>query len=280
MFASEPYEQELSSALVNHILVLRNYYTDAHLTFDASGNLTSNGTPGFGPGEGRIDVKSVQLKPGRLTLTGVRVFDVLDSGSREWQVAPTATTVAVEISLPAEEDPKAAAPRLIQTVFLKKSEVAEAGCSEKEKQEFVEDMLNRVNHTTKKDTPVLPDATSLSELRQDCLPGGDRAYRVGRGVKPPHARYTPDPKYSDGARKAKLQGTSVLLAIVTPQGSTTAIGITRSLGGGLDDKMSRFGYQLDQRAAEAVSQWKFDPATFQGQPVAVAINVEVNFKLY
>jgi len=45
--------------------------------------------------------------------------------------------------------------------------------------------------------------------------------------------------------------------------------VTRSLGLGLDEK-----------AIEAVKQWKFEPAMKDGKPVAVQINVEVSFRLY
>jgi TonB family protein len=37
---------------------------------------------------------------------------------------------------------------------------------------------------------------------------------------------------------------------------------------------------LDEKALEAVRQWRFDPATQDGQPVAVLVNIEVNFRLY
>jgi TonB family protein len=37
---------------------------------------------------------------------------------------------------------------------------------------------------------------------------------------------------------------------------------------------------LDQKAIEAVQQWRFQPATKDGRPVAVQISVEVSFKLY
>ena len=40
------------------------------------------------------------------------------------------------------------------------------------------------------------------------------------------------------------------------------------------------GMGLDQKAIEAVRNWKFEPAMKDGQPVAVQINVEVNFRLY
>ena len=46
-------------------------------------------------------------------------------------------------------------------------------------------------------------------------------------------------------------------------------------------KLARsLGLGLDQKAIEAVRQWKFEPAMKDGHPVAVQINVEVNFRLY
>ena len=47
--------------------------------------------------------------------------------------------------------------------------------------------------------------------------------------------------------------------------------------------LSRFdGQQMNliAPAIEAVRQWKFEPAMKDGRPVAVQINVEVNFRLY
>lgn len=98
---------------------------------------------------------------------------------------------------------------------------------------------------------------------------GGGAYRVGGGVSAPRTLYAPDPEYSEEARKAKWQGTVVLWVIVGPDGRPRDIRIQRSLGMGLDEK-----------AIEAVRQWKFEPARKDGQPVAVQINVEVNFRLY
>src|SRR5579885_2990636 len=37
---------------------------------------------------------------------------------------------------------------------------------------------------------------------------------------------------------------------------------------------------LDRQALTAVSTWKFNPATKDGQPVAVKINIDVSFKLF
>ncbi len=98
---------------------------------------------------------------------------------------------------------------------------------------------------------------------------GGGVYRVGGGVSAPRVLYAPDPNYSDEARKAKYQGTVVLWVIVGPDGRVRDVRVQRTLGMGLDEK-----------AIEAVRTWKFDPAKRNGQPVAVQVNVEVNFRLY
>ena len=98
---------------------------------------------------------------------------------------------------------------------------------------------------------------------------GGGVFRVGGGVTAPRALDTPDPEYSEEARKAKYQGTCVLWLIVGPDGKPRDVKVARALGMGLDEK-----------AIEAVRNWRFEPAMKDGKPVAVQINVEVNFRLY
>jgi len=98
---------------------------------------------------------------------------------------------------------------------------------------------------------------------------GGGVFRVGGGVSAPRALNTPDPDYSEEARKAKYQGTVVLWLVVDPGGRPRDVKVARSLGMG-----------LDQKAIEAVRKWTFEPAMKDGKPVAVQINVEVNFRLY
>jgi TonB family protein len=89
------------------------------------------------------------------------------------------------------------------------------------------------------------------------------------GVTVPEAIYSPEPTFSDEARRAKEQGSVVLLVVVGKDGHAYDIRVGQSRGLGLDEK-----------AVEAVSRWRFKPATLNGQPVATQIAVEVNFHLY
>jgi TonB family protein len=95
-------------------------------------------------------------------------------------------------------------------------------------------------------------------------------YPAGKaGVTVPQVIYNPEPGFSDEARKAKQQGRVTLLVVVGKDGKTYDIRVRQSLGMGLDEK-----------AVEAVSRWRFRPATLNGQPVATQIAVEVDFRLY
>ena len=98
---------------------------------------------------------------------------------------------------------------------------------------------------------------------------GGGVFRVGGGVSAPRSIFQPDPEYSEEARKAKYQGTCVLWLVVGPDGQPARYQSGPQPGLGLDEK-----------AIEAVKQWKFEPAMKDGKPVAVQINVEVSFRLY
>jgi periplasmic protein TonB len=98
---------------------------------------------------------------------------------------------------------------------------------------------------------------------------GGGVLNVGGGVSAPKMVFAPDPDYSEEARKAKYQGTCILWLVVGPDGRPRDVKVLRTLGMGLDEK-----------ALEAVRSWKFEPAMKDGKPVAVRINVEVNFRLY
>lgn len=77
-----------------------------------------------------------------------------------------------------------------------------------------------------------------------------------------------EPEYTDEARIARHEGTVVLLIDITPDGRAQNFRLLRSLGLGLDEK-----------AVEAIRQWRFNPARKDGKKVTVVSSVEVNFRL-
>jgi TonB family protein len=98
-------------------------------------------------------------------------------------------------------------------------------------------------------------------------PGGvDRS--TGLDITLPVLVDKKEPEYSEKARKAQYQGTVTLYVDVNASGQVTNIKVNRSLGLGLDEK-----------ATEAVSQWKFKPGMQAGKPVTMQAQVAVNFRL-
>jgi TonB family protein len=77
-----------------------------------------------------------------------------------------------------------------------------------------------------------------------------------------------EPTYSEEARADHLSGSVLVSLTVGVDGIPTDIKVVKGLGEGLDEK-----------AMEAVSQWRFQAGTKNGVPVAVKAQVSVNFVL-
>jgi protein TonB len=96
--------------------------------------------------------------------------------------------------------------------------------------------------------------------------GGVR--QVGGGVSAPVVVYKVEPEFSEEARKAKLSGNVLMNLWVDARGNVVRARVLRGLGLGLDEK-----------AIEAVKQFRFKPAMENGKPVAVEVNIEVDFQI-
>jgi TonB family protein len=104
------------------------------------------------------------------------------------------------------------------------------------------------------------------------LPAQDApaVYTPGDGVSLPavvtsvHASYTPE------AMKAHIEGTVVLECVVRADGTVGDVRVAQSL-----DSV----YGLDTAAVNALKQWTFKPGTKDGKPVAVRVQISMNFSL-
>lgn len=75
-------------------------------------------------------------------------------------------------------------------------------------------------------------------------------------------------EYTDEARRAGVSAVVLCSAVVTRDGTLQNIQIKRSAGFGLDES-----------ARLAFEQWKFEPATKNGQPVEDTVQMETNFRV-
>jgi len=117
-------------------------------------------------------------------------------------------------------------------------------------------------------TPAMRLGDGAPQPASDQAEPGGSLYKVGNGVRAPVVLFRAEPNYTKEAKHRHVQGAVVLYAEVWPDGAAHNFRVVRSLDPG-----------LDQKAIEAVSQWKFRPGMRDGVPVKVAVTVEVNFRL-
>lgn len=77
-----------------------------------------------------------------------------------------------------------------------------------------------------------------------------------------------DPKYPQSSMRDRVEGEVVLYAVIRRDGTVDSIQLVT----GIDE-------QLDANAMEALSQWKFHPASKQGEPVELEAIVHIPFRL-
>jgi TonB family protein len=92
---------------------------------------------------------------------------------------------------------------------------------------------------------------------------------VGDGVTPPQVLNSIDPSSNEFAQQFGIAGMELLRTVVDSTGVVRQIAISRPIGFGLDEK-----------AVEAVKNSHFRPATANGQPVPVVVDLVVTFRIY
>ena len=97
---------------------------------------------------------------------------------------------------------------------------------------------------------------------------GGGPYRPGSGIEPPRVLREVKADYTEDARRRGINGDVVLEIVVQRDGSVGEVKLLQGLGGG-----------LNERAVQAVRQWRFLAARRQGTPVDVIVEVAVEFKL-
>jgi protein TonB len=97
---------------------------------------------------------------------------------------------------------------------------------------------------------------------------GGGPYRPGSGIEAPQLLREVKADYTEDARQRGVSGDVVLEIVVRKDGSVGDITVLHGLAGGVND-----------RAVQAVRQWRFAPARRQGAAVDVVVEVAVEFKL-
>lgn len=95
-----------------------------------------------------------------------------------------------------------------------------------------------------------------------------QAEKVGPNVTAPKLIYKVEPSYEPSAKEDKIEGPVTLTLIVTKEGIADQIVVKKSLDP-----------RLDEKAIEAVKQWRFKPGQKNGEDVNVMASIQINFRL-
>jgi hypothetical protein len=236
------------------ILLMSHPYLNNRLRFNASGVLVGNSEEGTWTMNGIAHVDDVEIKPNLVRLRATREIIVLRTEDGKLGLQPILLTKHMEVEL----EPS----RTIATLDDVKQTVAHA---------FHEENLGRkINEYWRgmvRITGVNPRTGQLTmEGGDDGIYGylgGDRpVYFPNDKIAPPKAIHKEEADYTKAASVKKTQGKTFILVVVNEKGYPEIIHLLKDLG---DD--------LDTQTLAATSQWRFRPATKDGQPVAVVTRV-------
>ena len=233
-------KEDLSQQYKNHVMALRYPFVHGEQSFDSTGHPLNNPS-GSWRIYGAIFVHDLQISPDKLRLEGPRVALTHPKGNEK------------PVAIPLEKDVK-----VVIHLDRPLSSIEEARA-----------LLNRVFYLDANDA----EHAKAEYRRSDQANLGETVYKVGNSsdgqVSAPHPTFTPEPEYSDEARRARVQGIVILNIVVDKKGTVSRVRIEEPLGMGIDEK-----------AVEGVTHWRFKPATRNGEPVPVEMNIEVSFNLY
>jgi protein TonB len=250
--------QHLRADYQKKALLIRGFYQDPLLRYDASGALLNQAQPGSWT-TSFLDLQSIELKDGRLELHGFRAVQLFDDHKHRFQLHRVPDKILLTIDAGATPDEASLRKALAQVLVMPSEPIAP----------LLSDSWQWVFAHMDKDgvLPPLPKKTASAQ-KEACpaAPSLEDPCYVRDEVKPPKPIHTPDPAFNDFGRALRIRGQSVLQVVLDETGRPQKLRIVKPLGCG-----------LDEAALERVSSWTFQPATRNGQPVPVKITVEINF---
>jgi TonB family protein len=247
---------QLNAEYKGKVFLLRDFYSGKEIDFDEDGKALASTAVGSWT-LAKVKIGGIQMLPQSIEIKGERLGSWFTDGTIRLMKAGEIT---VRIARPnSATDPLSTARQLLTRVFIPAGEDVcsdfpdfwQLYCSRTDPKasERVWDNILTRNNLTPYNSIIKPAGTPKSKITA------------------PVVQSSTDPRYTDAARKHRIEGTTVLKLVVDNAGRPAAVTVVRPVGMGLDEEAGR-----------CVSQWRFRPSTQDGKPVPVQIEVEVNFR--
>jgi TonB family protein len=246
---SSPLVADLNRSYGGKSAMLQNFYCGSHLKYDVDGTPLGSWKPGPWAKCGFLEINKFEVTPKEVTLIGQRFAITFDDGR---MVSVKSGLVKITIQGPPARSLGSIENAFGKIFYGKEQKLADV----------VPDYWRcyAMNPALKYGDRHCTPRVAVDEKRESVKKGIATA---------PRPISDPDPFYTQDALRAHLQGMVVLEVEVTGTGSVENISVIRPLGLG-----------LDEAAVNAVSKWKFKPATRNdGTPARVVVNIEINFHL-
>lgn len=247
-------ERKLDDSLKDKIVTLRKFHSGSRLRYSPDGNLQKQAEVCPWTLCSKISVSGVKLKEDRLLIRGERLIVYFEGDPLAVKYSHTRQPVEIEVAPVATADELT---RAVANVFVAPGTRLS---------ELVPDYWQPVVGRVEEGKAIVQKTSDTTP--GDPIPEGKNVFKVGGAVKPPRVKKAPDPKYPDLARGLRREGLVVLWGVVREDGKLHDVRVARPVGLG-----------FEEQAVEAVKSWEFEPSTKDGKPVAVQINVEINFRL-
>lgn len=272
-------------------LILRHPLQSDSQSYDVEGEVLNGGKEGPWTVFGGVVIDRVALSPDTLRLEGRRIFFLFPKQKlvlfeltrrKHHKAPPISPSINVEVILNKPIDPAEALTVLNRIFALKTEDVLESlpdfWRAYLMDHHFSYDASQKKEAEYRWSVEVPKESGSVQNGQPDQIKDAKDedfhdpvSYHVGpgSGVKAPKPKYTPEPAFSEIAQYENFQGIVVVNVVVGTDGKVHRIRLLRPLGMG-----------LDEIARSTIETWRFQPATRNGQPVAVEMNIEVAFDQY
>jgi len=255
-------QKAFEKAVVGQAMFLRNFSAQSQVDAEWKGGAVVFGDT-FVRGMSVVMVDSVKVKSDEVELSGRRFAVVADPASG-WKQGVLMEKVWVHVAI-SKSDRAAAFTGLRDGLFFAGYEAAMA-------------VLPK-NHGGKGPRDDKGLATSIHmrpdtapERLCDCSDRGTEACKgkiPGEGLTQMKLVHNADPQFSEEARAKKISGNVMVSLMVDPTGTPQDVWIERPMG-----------YGLDEKAAQAVLKYVFQPQACHDKGEAVEIHVDVNFQIF
>jgi len=248
-------------AYYGKLLTLKHPYLNNKLRFNTSGVLDGESEEGTWTMNGLVHVEEMEVKSDRIVVHGTRAIATLRTEDGKLGVQPVLMPKHFEAEL-LMNGPVTSIDQIKQSM----------------EQVFQQDDLaRRLNEYWRAKAVVqgydLKQGVLLKGDTSDGIYGylgSDRPVYFSRPpVESAKAIHKGGIEYSVNARANRTQGKTAILLVINEKGQPEILHLIKDLGD-----------QLDVQSLAGISQWRFEPATLEGKPVASVRQVQIKFSSY